>query len=595
MNLDSRVELALHITLYVLFGHKVIIKAVKNILRGKVFDENFLMAVASIGAICVGEWHEAIAVMLLYNIGEFLQDKAVDNSRRAISDLMDIRPDFANVEGKGGQLKKCDPSEVGVGSIIVVAPGERVPLDGEVIAGSSRLDTAALTGESLPADVQEGSPVYSGTVNLDGLLKIRVTKNAEQSTVSRILELIEDAAASRARAENFITRFAQYYTPVVCGLALVLAVVPSVISGDWTIWVHRALVFLVTSCPCALVISIPLGFFGGIGGASAKGILIKGGNYLEALSKVDTVVFDKTGTLTKGVFEVVAIHPSDFSEVKLMELAVHAESFSNHPIARSLADEYGKPVDKARVRDVREYAGMGISADVDGFIISCGNDKMMDMLGVAFTECKLKECRVPGTTVHVVIDGAYAGHITISDRIKDDAAQALSELRALGMKKLIMLTGDKESIAANVAAELKELDEYHAELLPEDKVKFTRELIAKNKDGAKLAFVGDGINDAPVLSVADIGIAMGGMGSAAAVEAADIVLMNDRPTDIAKAVKIARKTMRIVKENICFSLGTKIAVLILAVFGLTSMWLAQFADVGVCLLCILNSMRALRS
>ncbi len=590
MNLDPGIELALHIILYLLFGHKVIIKAARNILRGKIFDENFLMAVASIGAICVGEWHEAIAVMFLYSIGEFLQHKAVDKSRRAISDLMNIRPDFANVEDENGQLTKHDPSDVSVGSIIAVAPGERIPLDGEVIAGSSRLDTAALTGESLPSDVQEGSEVYSGTVNLDGLLKIRVTKDSEQSTASRILELIEDAAASRAKAENFITRFAQYYTPVVCAMALILAVVPSVISGDWNTWVHRALIFLVTSCPCALVISIPLGFFGGIGGASAKGILIKGGNYLETLSKVDTFVFDKTGTLTKGVFEVVAIHPNDFSEEKLMELAAHAESFSNHPIARSLADEYGRPLDKSRVRNAREYAGKGISADVDELIVSCGNDKMMEMLGVEFHECE-----VPGTTVHVAINGEYAGHITISDRIKHDAAQALSELKALGIKKLVMLTGDKENIAASVAAELKELDEYHSELLPEDKVKLTRDFLANKKDGAKLAFVGDGINDAPALIAADIGIAMGGMGSAAAVEAADIVLMNDRPTDTAKAVKIARKTMRIVRENIWFSLGTKMAVLVLAVFGLTNMWLAQFADVGVCLLCILNSMRALRS
>jgi len=581
--------------LYIIFGWKIWKKAIRNIKHGDIFDENFLMVVASVGAICVGEWEEAFMVMLLYTIGEFLQSKAVGKSRKSISALMDIRPDYANLLGEDGTSVKTDPAKVSIDSIIEVLPGERIPLDGVVIEGSSRLDTAAITGESLPSDVQIGSEVYSGTINLDGALKVRVTKTSDQSTASRILELVEESAINRAQAENFITKFANIYTPVVCACAVVVAIIPPLIlGGGWSDWIHRALVFLVTSCPCALVISIPLGFFGGIGGASAKGILIKGGNYLEALAKADTVVFDKTGTLTKGVFKVVAVHPHSFGEDKLLELAAHAESFSNHPIARSLAEEYGKPVDKSIVKDAHEFAGKGITAEVDGLKISCGNEKMMEMLGIQWHDCE-----IPGTMVHVVIEGAYAGHITISDQIKEDTPNALAKLKELGIKKLAMLTGDKDKIGAAVAKQLPDLNEYKAGLLPEDKVNVVKEYLgekdAKGRYAHCVAFVGDGINDAPVLTAASVGLAMGGMGSAAAVEAADIVLMNDKPSDVAVALRIAKKTMRIVKENVIFSLGIKLVVLVLAVFGISSMWLAEFADVGVCLLAILNSMRALKA
>ena len=578
--------------IYLVVGFKIIKKAFKNIKRGEIFDENFLMVVASIGAICVGEWEEAIAVMVLYRIGEWLQAKAVGKSRKAITDLMDIRPDYANLlvgDPSKNESEKKDPSEIKVGDLILVLPGERVPLDGEVVEGSSRLDVAALTGESMPQDAQVGSTVLSGCINLDGLLKIKVTRDSDQSTANRILELVEEAAASRAKAENFITRFAAIYTPAVCGIALVLAVIPPLILGGgsavWTDWIHRALVFLVTSCPCALVISIPLGFFGGIGGASSKGILIKGGNYLEALAKADAVVFDKTGTLTKGVFKVVAVHPHSFAEEKLLELAAHAESFSNHPIGRSLAEEYGKPVDKSRVTNAQEFAGMGITAEVDDLKISCGNEKMMDMLGIAWHECE-----IPGTMVHVVIEGVYAGHITISDLVKEDSSEALTLLKKQGIKLLAMLTGDKKKISDAVLKQLPDLNEAHSELMPDDKVRIVKDYMNSHV----VAFVGDGINDAPVLTAANVGIAMGGMGSAAAVEAADIVLMNDKPSDLALALRIAKKTMRIVKENVVFSLGIKLIVLVLAAFGISSMWLAEFADVGVCLLAILNSMRALR-
>ena len=581
--------------LYIVFGWKIWKKAIRNIKRGEIFDENFLMVVASVGAICVGEWEEAFMVMVLYTIGEFLQNKAVGRSRKSISDLMDIRPDYANLLNDQGESVKTDPEKIAVGSIIEILPGERIPLDGVVIEGTSRIDTAAITGESLPADAAEGSEVYSGTINLDGVLKVRVTKTCDQSTASRILELVEESAINRAQAENFITRFANIYTPVVCACAVIVAIIPPLIlGGGWNDWIHRALVFLVTSCPCALVISIPLGFFGGIGGASSKGILIKGGNYLEALAKADTVVFDKTGTLTKGIFKVVAVHPHSFGEEKLLELAAHAESFSNHPIARSLADEYGKPVDKSIVKNAHEFAGKGITAEVDGLVISCGNEKMMEMLGIQWHDCE-----IPGTMVHVVIEGAYAGHITISDQIKEDTPEALSKLRELGIRKLAMLTGDKDKIGAAVAKQLPQLDEYRAGLLPEDKVNAVKEYLgekdAKGHYAHGVAFVGDGINDAPVLTAASVGLAMGGMGSAAAIEAADIVLMNDKPSDVAAAVRIAKKTMRIVRENVIFSLGIKLIVLVLAVFGISSMWLAEFADVGVCLLAILNSMRALKA
>ena len=585
-------KLCLIIAIYLFAAWPILKTAFRNIRRGDVFDENFLMIVASIGAFCVGEYEEALSVMILYRIGEYLQDKAVGKSRKAISDLMNIRPDYANLAAdNSSETKKVDPSELKEGDMILVLPGERIPADGIIIEGSSRIDTAALTGESLPADVEPGAELYSGTVNLDAVLKVKVTKPSDQSTAARILELVEDAAASRADAERFITKFARIYTPLVCGLALVIAVLPPLIlSGGWTDWIHRGLTFLVISCPCALVISIPLGFFGGIGGASSKGILIKGSNYIEALSKVDTILFDKTGTLTKGVFKVVAVHPHAFTEDKLLELAAHAESFSNHPIARSLADEYGKPVDKSIVKNAREFIGKGITAEVDGLVVSCGNSKMMEMLGI-----KYHECEIPGTTVHVVIEGAYAGHITISDQIKDDAKEALALLKGYGVKRLVMLTGDKHAIANAVADELKDLTDHHANLLPEHKVDLTSKYKNETAAGRTLAFAGDGINDAPALSFADVGIAMGGMGSAAAVEAADIVLMNDKPTDIAAAIRIAKKTMLIVRENIWFSIGIKVVVLITTAIGYDSMWLALFADVGVCLLAILNSLRALKA
>ncbi|MBQ2042564.1 MAG: cadmium-translocating P-type ATPase [Firmicutes bacterium] len=587
--MDPRLKLAIVIVIYLALGWKVLLTAGKNIIRGEIFDENFLMSVATIGALCVGEYEEAILVMLLYRVGEFLQDRAVDKSRKSISDLMDIRPDYANVQ-KDGEWTQIKPEEVPVGTLILVKPGERIPLDGIVEEGFSRIDTAALTGESLPVDASCGSEVQSGTINLDGLLKIRTTAASEDSTAARILDLVENAAASRANSEKFITKFARYYTPIVCGLAVLLAVIPPLFfHGVWADWIHRALSFLVVSCPCALVISIPLGFFGGIGGASSKGILIKGGNYLEALSKADTIAFDKTGTLTKGVFKVIAVHPEGISEAELLELATLAESFSNHPISRSLADEYGKHVDKARVRDAKESLGLGITSVVDGRVVSCGSRKYMQVLGLEY-----EDCEVPGSNVHVAVDGVYAGHIVISDEIKDEAAQALKELKELGVSRLALLTGDKEAMAKSVADELPDLTEYHAELLPQDKVEITKSMMKELPAGRKMAFVGDGINDAPVLTVADVGIAMGGMGSAAAVEAADIVLMNDKPTDISLAVRIARKTMGIIKQNIIFSIGVKIVVLILAAFGISSMILASFADTGVCLLAILNSMRALR-
>ena len=590
--MDERLKLAIVLVIYLALGWKIILTALRNILHGDVFDENFLMVVATIGALCIGEYEEAILVLLLYRIGEFLQDKAVDKSRKSISDLMDIRPDYANVE-KDGQWVKVDPEEVAVGTVILIKPGERMPLDGIVLDGSSRLDTAALTGESLPVNVSEGSEVQSGTVNLDGLLKVKTTAISEESTAARILDLVENAAASRANSERFITKFARWYTPIVCALAVLLAVVPPLLFHQtWSDWIYRALEFLVVSCPCALVISIPLGFFGGIGCASSKGILVKGGNYLEALSMVDAMAFDKTGTLTRGVFKVIAVHPEGqeaLSEAQLLEYATLAESFSNHPIARSLADEYGKHVDKSRVHDSHEIQGQGISAVVDGRLVACGSRKYMRTLKLEY-----EDCEIPGTNVHIAIDGQYAGHIVISDQIKEDAPKALAELKELGLKRLVLLTGDKDGVAADVAKVLTDLTEYHSELLPEDKVSITKKLMEETAEGKKVAFVGDGINDAPVLVAADLGIAMGGMGSAAAVEAADIVLMNDKPTDISLAVRIARKTMGIVKQNIWFSIGIKVLVLILAAFGLSSMILASFADTGVCLLAIRNSMRALR-
>ena len=590
--MNKYLVLAIVLVIYVAVGHKILRKAFRNIKNGQIFDENFLMVVATFGALAMGEYEEAISVMVLYRIGEYFQDKAVAKSRRSIADLMDIRPDYANIEGENGELQQVDPEDVEVGTVITIKPGERVPLDGVIEEGESRLDTAALTGESMPRTVEEGDEVYSGTINLNGLLKVRVTKSCDESTATRILELVEEAADNKGKAEKFITRFARYYTPIVCGLALAVAVIPSLVTGDWATWVHRALIFLVVSCPCALVISVPLSFFAGIGGASSKGVLIKGGNYLEALSKADTVVFDKTGTLTKGVFSVVAVHPEGITEEELLELAAIAESFSDHPISKSLADEYKartrKRVDKGRVEHFEEFAGEGVVTVVDGKTLQCGNKRLMERLGVAYHTCHLH-----GTTVHIAIDGRYEGHIVIADVEKDDAKEAIASLKAQGVARTVMLTGDKEDIASDVAADLG-LDRYFAEMMPEDKVKKVEELIADKGEGRTVAFVGDGINDAPVLSRSDVGIAMGSMGSAAAVEAADIVLMNDKPSDVALAIRIAKKTMRIIYENIWFSIGIKVLVLILAAFGIANMWLAIFADVGVCMLAILNAMRALR-
>ena len=590
--MNPYLKLAIALVIYVAVGHKILRKAFRNIKNGQVFDENFLMVVATFGAFAMGEYLEAISVLVLYRIGEYFQDKAVDKSRQSIAALMDIRPDYANIEDENGELQQVDPDDLEVGTIITVKPGERVPVDGVVIEGDSRLDTAALTGESLPRHVAEGDEIYSGTINLNGLLKVRVTKPCDESTATRILELVEESTENKGKAEQFITRFARYYTPVVCGLAVLLAVVPGLATGQWATWVHRALIFLVVSCPCALVISVPLSFFAGIGGASSKGILMKGGNYLEALAKADTVVFDKTGTLTKGVFSVVAVHPERMTEEELLDLAAAAESFSDHPISRSLEEEYqartGKTADKARVGQFENFAGEGIIATVDGKQVACGNARLMTRAGAQH-----KDCEVQGTMVHVAVDGVYEGHIVIADVVKDDAKQAIGSLQALGVTRTVMLTGDKKEIAQDVAKALG-LSEWHAELMPQDKVSRVKDLIASKQKVRTVAFAGDGINDAPVLALADVGIAMGSMGSAAAVEAADIVLMNDKPSDVALAVRIARKTMRIIYENISFSIGIKVLVLILAALGYANMWLAIFADVGVCMLAILNAMRALR-
>ena len=590
--MNPYLKLAIALVIYVAVGHKILRKAFRNIKNGQVFDENFLMVVATFGALAMGEYLEAISVLVLYRIGEYFQDKAVDKSRQSIAALMDIRPDYANIEDESGELQQVDPDDLEVGSVITIKPGERVPVDGVVLEGDSRLDTAALTGESLPRHVAEGDEIYSGTINLNGLLKVRVTKPCDESTATRILELVEESTENKGKAEQFITRFARYYTPIVCGLAVLLAVVPGLATGQWATWVHRALIFLVVSCPCALVISVPLSFFAGIGGASSKGILMKGGNYLEALAKADTVVFDKTGTLTKGVFSVVAVHPERMTEEELLDLAAAAESFSDHPISRSLEEEYqartGKTADKARVGQFENFAGEGIIAAVDGKQVACGNARLMTRAGAQH-----KDCEVQGTMVHVAVDGVYEGHIVIADVVKDDAKQAISSLQALGVTRTVMLTGDKKEIAQDVAKALG-LSEWHAELMPQDKVSRVKDLIASKQKDRTVAFAGDGINDAPVLALADVGIAMGSMGSAAAVEAADIVLMNDKPSDVALAVRIARKTMRIIYENISFSIGIKVLVLILAALGYANMWLAIFADVGVCMLAILNAMRALR-
>ncbi len=573
---------------YGVVGWRVLQKAGKNIAHGQIFDENFLMCVASIGAFAGGEYLEAVAVMLLYQVGELFEGCAVGKSRRSIANLMDIRPDSARVE-RGGEAIEVAPDEVQVGEIIVVNPGERVPLDGEVIEGTSHLDTAALTGESAPRDVSAGQDVISGCINLSGVLRVRVNKPYGESTVARILDLVENASSQKAKSENFITKFARYYTPAVCACALALAVVPSLIDGNWHEWVSRALIFLVVSCPCALVISVPLSFFSGIGGASSRGILVKGGNYMETLAKVRTLVFDKTGTLTKGSFEVTAVHPEAISERELLEIAVLAECHSSHPISLSLQHAFGMPIDEGRIHDVEEISGHGISAVVDGRHVSVGNGKLMDRVGAKWHECEL-----PGTVVHVAADGAYLGHIVISDVEKEGAKQAIADLKACGVKNCVMLTGDRKSAAEAVARDLGS-DTVYCELLPADKVQHVERMLSDKDQYGVTAFVGDGINDAPVLSRADVGVAMGALGSDAAIEAADVVLMDDNPVRIAQAIRISRKTLRIVKQNIVFALTIKAVVLVMSALGLANMWLAVFADVGVSVIAILNAMRALRN
>ena len=585
---SSIISAVIFLAAYLIVGWNVLYKAIRNILNGQVFDENFLMAVATIGAIALQDYKEAVAVMLFYQIGELFEDYAVGKSRESIAAMMDLRPDTANVI-RGDDVEEVDPEEVEVDEIILIKPGERVPLDGIVTEGESRLDTAALTGESVPQNVAVGDEIYSGSVNQNGLLKVRVTKPFGESTVSRILELVENASDKKSRSENFITKFAAVYTPVVVICAILLAIIPPLFfHGEWSVWINRALIFLVVSCPCALVISIPLSFFGGIGGASRKGILVKGSNYLETLSYVKTVVFDKTGTLTNGTFTVTAIHPDLISESELLEYAAHAEGFSSHPIAQSIKKAYAREIDLSRVTSNEEISGEGIVSVVDGKQILAGNMKLMDRFSISAHECHLS-----GTVIHVAADGLYAGHIIISDTIKPDSAEAIKRLKANGIRRTVMLTGDKKAVAQNVASELS-LDDCYAELLPQNKVEIVEKLLGENTGNEKLAFVGDGINDAPVLTRADVGIAMGAMGSDAAIEAADIVLMNDKPSDIVKAIEIANKTLRIVHENIILAIGVKVLVLILAAFGHATMWMAVFADVGVAFLAILNAMRCLK-
>ena len=577
---------------YLVIGYDILKKAFKGILNKQVFDENFLMAVATVGAILLGDYSEGVAVMLFYQIGELFQSYAVGKSRRNISELMDIRPDYANIE-KDGTLEQVDPDEVEIGTIIVVQPGEKVPIDGVITEGTSTLNTSALTGESLPRDAKAGDEVISGCINMTGLLKIRTTKEFGHSTVSKILELVENSSSRKSKSENFISKFAKYYTPAVCYGALALAFIPPIVllimgkPAMWGDWIYRALTFLVISCPCALVISIPLSFFGGIGAASACGILVKGSNYLEALSETKYVVFDKTGTLTKGVFEVSGIHHNEMPDEKLLEYAALAECSSSHPISKSLQKAYGKPIDRNRVTDIEEISGNGVIAKVDGISVAAGNTKLMNRLGIAY-----QDCHHVGTVVHMAIDGKYAGHILISDIIKPHAKEAIAELKKAGISKTVMLTGDSKRVADQVAGELG-IQEVYSELLPADKVSRVEELLNQKSEKDKLAFVGDGINDAPVLSRADIGIAMGALGSDAAIEAADIVLMDDDPLKISKAIKIARKCIRIVYENIYFAIGIKVLCLILGALGIANMWVAIFADVGVMILAVLNAIRTL--
>ena len=577
---------------YLVIGYDILKKAFKGILNKQVFDENFLMAVATVGAILLGDYSEGVAVMLFYQIGELFQSYAVGKSRRNISELMDIRPDYANIE-KDGTLEQVDPDEVEIGTIIVVQPGEKVPIDGVITEGTSTLNTSALTGESLPRDAKAGDEVISGCINMTGLLKIRTTKEFGESTVSKILELVENSSSRKSKSENFISKFAKYYTPAVCYGALALAFIPPIVllimgkPAMWGDWIYRALTFLVISCPCALVISIPLSFFAGIGGASNQGILVKGSNYLETLAQTKYVVFDKTGTMTQGVFEVSGIHHNEMPDEKLLEYAALAECSSSHPISKSLQKAYGKPIDRNRVTDIEEISGNGVIAKVDGISVAAGNTKLMNRLGIAY-----QDCHHVGTVVHMAIDGKYAGHILISDIIKPHAKEAIAELKKAGISKTVMLTGDSKRVADQVAGELG-IQEVYSELLPADKVSRVEELLNQKSEKAKLAFVGDGINDVPVLSRADIGIAMGALGSDAAIEAADIVLMDDDPLKISKAIKIARKCIRIVYENIYFAIGIKVLCLILGALGIANMWMAIFADVGVMILAVLNAIRTL--
>lgn len=591
--IEGYVKFGLFMIPYLVIGYDILKKAGKGIMNRQVFDENFLMAVATMGAILLGDYKEGVSVMLFYQIGELFQSYAVGKSRRNISDLMDIRPDYANIE-KDGKLEQVDPDEVEIGSIIVVQPGEKVPIDGIVVEGSSTLNTSALTGESVPQDAKGGDEIVSGCINMSGVLKIQTTKEFGESTVSKILDLVENASSQKSRSENFISKFAKYYTPAVCYGAVALAVLPPLVrmlfmglSPEWGDWIYRALTFLVISCPCALVISIPLSFFAGIGGASKAGVLVKGSNYLETLSQTKYVVFDKTGTMTQGVFEVSGVHHNEMEEAKLLEYAALAECSSSHPISKSLQKAYGKEIDRSRVTDMEEISGNGVTAKVDGVSVAAGNEKLMEKLGIEFVACSHV-----GTVVHMAVDGKYAGHILISDTVKPHAKQAIKELKKCGVKKTIMLTGDRKNVADYVAKGLG-IQEVYSELLPGDKVSKVEALLANKTEKEKLAFVGDGINDAPVLSRADVGIAMGAMGSDAAIEAADIVLMDDDPLKIATAIHIARKCIRIVYENIYFAIGIKLICLLLGALGIANMWMAIFADVGVMVIAVLNAIRAL--
>lgn len=593
VHLPEMANVILSLATYFLIGYDILTKAVKGILKKQVFDENFLMAVATVGAIALGDYSEGTAVMLFYQIGEWFQSYAVGKSRKNISELMDIRPDYANIQNENGELLQVDPDEVEIGTIIIVKPGEKIPIDGIVVEGNSTLNTSALTGESLPRDASVNDEVISGCINLTGLLKIKTTREFGESTVSKILDMVENASSKKSRSENFISRFAHYYTPAVVYSALALAILPPIVSflmgmdPNWAEWVYRALTFLVISCPCALVISIPLSFFAGIGGASNAGVLVKGSNYLEALASTKYVVFDKTGTMTQGVFEVSGIHHASIAEDKILELAAMAESYSTHPISKSLLQAYGKPVDKERIKNVEEISGHGVIAQIDDKEVLVGNDKLMKKYGIEY-----KPCHDVGTIVHIAIDQEYVGHVLISDKIKPHAKEAIARLKEVGVKETIMLTGDVKTVANKVASDLN-IDKVYSELLPQDKVNKVEELLEKKQEKEKLAFVGDGINDAPVLSRADVGIAMGALGSDAAIEAADIVLMDDDPLKIAKAIKIAKKCLRIVYENIYFAIGVKIICLILSAFGIGNMWLAIFADVGVMVIAVLNAIRTL--